>query len=289
MRIAFLGLGRMGSAMARHLLDAGHHLTIWNRTSGRGEDLVDAGAQEAESVAEAVEGADAAVLMLFGPDSVREVLEQMAKVAPSGLLVIDATTIGRDAAVEFGDFATEHGFRYLDAPVVGTVTPAQQGTLGVLVGASDADLDEARPLIETWADPQKIRHVGPVGSGNALKTVVNLTLGVAMGGVGEAPRLGHDLGIDRDVLLATLAQGPFGFSVGQKKDMLASWEYSPTAFSLELMLKDLQLALAAARHDLSLTAATAGYAEEAITAGHGADDYTALAGYLANEGAANSY
>jgi 3-hydroxyisobutyrate dehydrogenase len=110
-----------------------------------------------------------------------------------------------------------------------------------------------------------------------------------MGGVGEALRLGHDLGLERELLLATMAQGPLGFSVSQKKDMLASGEYSPTAFSLELMLKDLQIAIDAARHDLPIADATARYAEEAIKAGHGNDDYTALAGYLANEGAANSH
>ena len=276
----------MGAAMARHLLDAGHELTVWNRSSGKADDLVAAGAREAESVGDAVRGAEAVVLMLFGPDSVREVLTEVGDAAQPGTLIIDATTIGRDAAREFGQLADGKGLRYVDAPVVGTVTPAQQGTLGVLIGGSDADVAAAKPLIETWGDPAKIRHVGEVGAGNALKTVVNLTLGVAMGGVAEALRLGHDLGIDRDVLLGTLAQGPLGFSVGQKKDMLASGEFTPTAFSLELMLKDLQIALGVARHDLPLTAATAKYAEDAITAGHGNDDYTALAGYRADEGSA---
>jgi 3-hydroxyisobutyrate dehydrogenase-like beta-hydroxyacid dehydrogenase len=275
--------------MARHLLDAGHELTIWNRTPGRAGDLVAAGAREAESVADAVRSAEAVVLMLFGADSVREVLREIADAAPSGALVIDDTTIGRAAAVEFGDFARDRGLRYVDAPVVGTIGPAQQGTLGILVGGSEQDVDAARPLLETYGDPEKIRRIGEVGAGNALKTVVNLTLGIAMGGVGEALRLGHDLGLERELLLATMAQGPLGFSVSQKKDMLASGEYSPTAFSLELMLKDLQIAIDAARHDLPIADATARYAEEAIKAGHGNDDYTALAGYLANEGAANSH
>jgi 3-hydroxyisobutyrate dehydrogenase len=288
MRIAFLGLGRMGSAMARHLLDAGHELTVWNRSSGKADDLVQAGASEAESVADAVRSADVVVLMLFGPDSVREVLQQVTDAAPPRTLIIDSTTIGRDAAAEFAKLADSAGLRYLDAPVVGTVTPAQQGTLGILVGGSESDFAEARPLLETWGDPQKIRHVGEASAGNALKTVVNLTLGIAMGGVGEALRLGQDLGLDREVLLATLAQGPLGFSVGQKRDMLASGEYGPTAFSLDLMLKDLQIAVDVARHDLPLTAATAAYAQDAITAGHGDDDYTALAGYLASEDAAAS-
>ena len=289
MRIAFLGLGRMGSAMARHVLDAGHDLTVWNRSSGKADELVQAGATEAKSVGEAVGNADVVVLMLFGPDSVREVLKEVGDNAAQGTLVIDSTTIGRDAAQEFAALADRKGLRYVDAPVVGTVTPAQQGTLAVLVGGSNDDIAAAKPLIETWADPEKIRLVGPAGSGNALKTVVNLTLGVAMGGVGEALRLGQELGIDRDVLLTQLGQGPLGFSVNQKKDMLANSEYQPTAFSLELMLKDLQIAVDVSPIDLPLTAGTAKYAEEAIAAGHGDDDYTALAGYLALEGSADSH
>ncbi|HSP38244.1 MAG TPA: NAD(P)-dependent oxidoreductase [Frankiaceae bacterium] len=289
MRIAFLGLGRMGSAMARHVLDAGHDLTVWNRSSGKADELVQAGATEAKSVGEAVGNADVVVLMLFGPDSVREVLKEVGDNAAQGTLVIDSTTIGRDAAQEFAALADSKGLRYVDAPVVGTVTPAQQGTLAVLVGGSNDDIAAAKPLIETWADPEKIRLVGPAGSGNALKTVVNLTLGVAMGGVGEALRLGQELGIDRDVLLTQLGQGPLGFSVNQKKDMLANSEYQPTAFSLELMLKDLQIAVDVSPIDLPLTAGTAKYAEEAIAAGHGDDDYTALAGYLALEGSADSH
>src|SRR3954471_136460 len=146
MRIAFLGLGRMGSAMARHLLDAGHQLTVWNRTSGRAGDLVAAGAKEADSVVEAVGDAEAVALMLFGPDSVREVLQQIGDAAGSGPLVIDSTTSGRDAAQEFGALASSKGLRYVDAPVVGTIPPAREGTLGVLAGGSDEDFGAARPL-----------------------------------------------------------------------------------------------------------------------------------------------
>src|ERR1700710_2061652 len=228
MRIAFLGLGRMGSAMAHHVLDAGHDLTVWNRSSGEADDLVQAGATKATSVKDAVGNADVVVLMLFGPDSVREVLQEVGDAAPQGTLVIDSPTTGRDAAEEFGALADSKGLRYVDAPVVGTVPPAKDGTLGVLIGGSEDDVAAAKPRLELWGDPQKVRHVGPCGAGNALKTVVNLTLGVAMGGVAEALRLGGDLGIDRDVLLATLGQGPLGFSVNQKKDLLASGEDAPS-------------------------------------------------------------
>src|SRR3954468_1491381 len=168
MRVAFLGLGRMGVAMARHVVDAGHELHVWNRTPGKADELVAAGAVEAKTVADAVTDADAVVLMLFGPDSVREVLPDVLAAAPSGVLVIDSTTIGPDAAHEFAGLCASSGARYVDAPVAGSVGPATEGTLGVLAGASEQDWAEAEPLLQLWGDPARVRRVGPVGAGSAL-------------------------------------------------------------------------------------------------------------------------
>ncbi len=284
MRVAFLGLGRMGSAMARHVLERGDQLVVWNRSPGKAGDLTAAGATEAGSVAEAVRDAEVVVLMLFGPDSDREVLAAVADAAGTGTLVIDSTTIGPAAAREMGALAAGKGLRYVDAPVVGTVTPARQGTLGVLAGGSEADVEAARPLLEAWGDAERVRRVGEVGAGSALKSVVNLCLGVAMAGVGEAMRLGADLGLDAGVVLGALEQGPFGFSVKQKRQMLESGDYSETAFSLELLAKDLALAVSSAAAELPVTAAASDEAAAATAAGRGGDDYASLAGYLAGQG-----
>ena len=291
MDIAFCGLGRMGAAMAQHVLDAGHSLTVWNRSPGKATALVTAGASEAGSPAEAAAGADVVVLMLFGPESSREVLlgtDGVAAGARPGTLVVDATTIGPAAARELGAELTGRGLRYVDAPVAGSVQPAVAGTLGVLVGGAAADVAEAMPLLELWGDSGRIRHVGEVGAGSAMKLVINLTLGVAIAGVGEAMRLGHDLGLDRSTVLDVIGAGPLQFTVGQKRAMLESSDYSATAFSLDLMAKDLDLCLDAAAHELPATAAAAGAARSAVGAGHGGDDYAALAGYLADEGRPNS-
>src|SRR3954453_806889 len=117
MRVAFLGLGRMGSAMARHVLDAGHELTVWNRTPGKAGDLVSAGAVEAESVEWAVGDADVVGLMLLGRDSVGGVLKTVGDAAPLGTLIIASTTIGRGVPFEFPELADSKGLRYFDAPV----------------------------------------------------------------------------------------------------------------------------------------------------------------------------
>jgi 3-hydroxyisobutyrate dehydrogenase len=287
MRVAFLGLGRMGVRMAQHVLDAGHELAVWNRTPGKAGELVAAGAQEAKSPADAAAGADVAVLMLFGPDSVREVLPDVAR---EGLLVIDSTTIGPAAAREFGHLCRDRGARYVDAPVAGSLEPAAAGTLGVLAGSDEADWPEAEKLLHLWGDPAKVRRIGPVGSGSALKLVVNQGLGVLAAGLGEALRMAGELGLDREAVLDVLEQGAYGFTVKQKRELIASGDFSATRFSVDLLAKDLDLAVSSARDaELDVTSAALTAARRTLDAGHAGDDYAAIIGHLADEGEANSH
>jgi 3-hydroxyisobutyrate dehydrogenase len=289
MRVGWCGLGRMGAPMAMHVVRAGHDVAVWNRTPGRAADLVAAGAREVNSPAEAARDADVVVTMLFGPDAVREVLlgtDGIASGLPAGGLVVESSTIGPDVARELAATLAASNHRFVDAPVAGSVQPATDGTLGVLVGGAETDVTEARPLLELWGDPQRVRHLGPVGAGSAMKLVVNLTLGVTMGAVGEALRLAGDLGIERTAALDVLSTGPVGFTVGSKRALLESGNFTPTNFSVELMAKDLALAVDVGQRDLALTAAALAAARATIAAGHGDDDYSALAGHLASaEGA----
>lgn len=291
MRVGFLGMGRMGTAMAGHVLRGGDELAVWNRTPGRAGDLVTAGAVEVESPAAAARGADAVVLMLRGPDDSRAALlgvDGVVETASAGTLIVNATTIDPETSRSLAADLAERGLRYLDAPVAGSVKPATEGTLRVLVGASEADFAAAKPLLERWGDPDGVRRVGEVGAGSALKLVINLTLGVAISGIGEALRLARDLDVDQAAALEALASGPFGWTLAQKRPMIESQEYTPTGFSLDLLAKDLGLCLGATTAELSATAAALDVAHAAIAAGHGQDDYAALAGFLAYEGNPNS-
>ena len=281
MHIAFLGLGRMGVAMAAHIARSEHELVVWNRTPGRAEPLVALGAREGTSVADAVGGAGQIVLMLFGPDSVRAVLPQVLAAAAPGALVIDGTTIGPDAAREFAATCAAAGVRYLDAPVAGSLAPAAAGTLGVLVGADPADYAEALATLSLWGAPEKIRLVGPVGAGSAMKLCVNQGLGVLAAGLGESLRLGADLGVDRTALLDVLGATAYGWLLAQKRPMLDARDYSATTFSLELMAKDLALALTATDTDLAVTRGAFEAAQRAVAAGRGGEDYSAMTGHLA--------
>jgi 3-hydroxyisobutyrate dehydrogenase len=260
MRVAFLGLGRMGVAMARHVAEAGHELHVWNRTPGKAGDLVEAGAVEEKTVGDAVQEADAVVLMLFGPDSVREVLPDVLAAAPKGVLVVDSTTIGPDAAREFAAQCDTAGARYVDAPVAGSVAPATAGTLGVLAGAREQDWAEVEPLLQLWGDPARVRRVGPVGAGSALKLVVNQ------------------------------GQAAYGWTLNQKRAMVDAGDFSGTQFSVDLLTKDLELAVEAARDArLGVTQAALEAARSTIGAGHAGEDYAAIIGHLADEGEADSH
>lgn len=135
MTVAFFGLGGMGVLLAGHVRPAGHGLVVWNRSPGKAGPLVERGAREAATVAEAVTGADRVVLMLFGPDSVRAVLAEVVRAAAPGTLVTHGTTIGLEAAREFASLEAGSGLRYVDAPVAGSTGPAAEGTLGVLSAA----------------------------------------------------------------------------------------------------------------------------------------------------------
>ena len=279
MNVAFLGMGRMGLLMAAHVIDGDHDLTIWNRTPGKASELTSRGAHEAGTIAAAVAGADVVVMMLFGADSSREVLDALAGAAAPGTLIIDATTTGPDAARELGAKASQAGLRYVDAPVAGSLAPARDGTLTIFVGGSAEDVSAAQPYLELWG--ARILHIGPVGSANALKVVVNMCLGLAMAGVGEALNLSEDLGLSKDVVLGALEAGPFGWSIKQKRAMLESGDFTPTAFSVDLLVKDLAAALGAAVTELPLTQAALARARAASGSGFGDDDYAAVGGYRA--------
>ena len=250
-KIAFLGLGQMGAPMATRLLGAGHRVTVWDRTPERAEPLVDRGATAAASPGEAAAGVDVAITMLATPEAVDQVLFGPDGLAPAlgpGQLYVDMSTIGPSA---FRSIAARlpQGVAALDAPVRGSVPEATAGTLHVFVGASDEDLERVRPFLEALGD---VRHVGAPGAGQAMKLVVNMTLGVPIVALGEALALARSLGLDRGQALDVLAESPIGPIVAAKRANVEAGRY-PANFKLRHAAKDLRLAdEAAERAGLSL-------------------------------------
>ncbi|MCI4062295.1 NAD(P)-dependent oxidoreductase [Micromonospora sp. R77] len=278
LRVAFLGLGRMGTPMARHVREAGHDLTVWNRTPGKTDALAAAGATVADTPAAAAAGRDVVVLMLADPDAVEQVLlgpDGVASGADPDTLVVDGSTIGPDASRRMATRVRDHRLRYVDAPVYGSVGPATAGTLGVLAGGDEADVAAARPLLELWGDPEQVRHVGPVGAGSAAKLVRNLSLGLALAGIGDALRLAATLDLPADVVDELMAAGPLGAAFPGVREILASGPPGTAGFTVDMLTKDLRLCLAAEPR-LPLVDAARRVGEEAHAAGHGQDDTRAL-------------
>jgi 3-hydroxyisobutyrate dehydrogenase len=286
-RVAFLGLGRMGAPMAGRLSDAGHDLVVWSRTGAHAAALADR-AEVAASPAEAGAKAEVAITMLTDGGALEEVVLGRAGLAEGlgpGTLLVDMTTTGPGPARKVAGALAEREAGFVDAPVAGSVGPAADGTLAIMVGGSDEAVARARPLLEILGDPERTWHVGPVGAGQAAKLMVNLVLGGVTAAVAEGFILGRLLGLSPDDALEVLEGASVAAqTVRSKGDKLRSGDYGDPGFRLALMHKDLRLAVDAARAARASLPATERVAElYAGAKGRGlADqDYSAVAAYLA--------
>ena len=286
-RVAFLGLGRMGAPMAGRLSDAGHDLVVWSRTGAHAAALAGR-AEVADSPAEAGAKAELAITMLTDGGALEEVVLGRAGLAEGlgpGTLLIDMSTTGPGPARKVAGALAEREAGFVDAPVAGSVGPAADGTLAIMVGGSDEAVARARPLLEILGDPERTWHVGPVGAGQAAKLMVNLVLGGVTAAVAEGFILGRLLGLSPDDALEVLEGASVAAqTVRSKGDKLRSGDYGDPGFRLALMHKDLRLAVDAARAARASLPATERVAElYAGAKGRGlADqDYSAVAAYLA--------
>ncbi|ALI97970.1 NAD(P)-dependent oxidoreductase [Rufibacter tibetensis] len=243
MNVGFIGLGIMGSRMAANLQKAGHSLVVYNRTPEKAEALVAQGAVLASSPEEVGRQCRVVFTMLATPESVEEVAlgkEGFLKELPGNSLWIDASTVNPSFSKRMAVAALKMGHRFLDAPVSGSLIPAETGQLVFLVGGETKDLEEVRPLLDTMG--KAVLHIGPHGQGASMKMVNNMLFGQIMAAFSEALRLGTSLGITEEVLCQTLMNGPGGAPfLKLKEQKILSRDFSPE-FPLEWMHKDLHLA-----------------------------------------------
>ena len=280
-RVAFCGLGQMGTPMAKRLVDGGHDLTVWNRTEARTAPLVAAGARAAATPAEAAAEADVAITMLANPTALDEVA-----LGPSGLaaglrpgaVLVDMSTVGPDS-VRWVAGRLPDGVGTIDAPVLGSVPAAADGTLKLFVGGDDALVERWAPLLGTFGT---LFRFGPLGSGAAMKLVANSTLGALMTGLAEALTLADAFGLDESTVLDVLGDSPIGVTARGKRRLIESGTYPPN-FKLALARKDLELVAEAAERlglDLPLARAARALYQEATEAGLGDLDYSAAIAHL---------
>jgi 3-hydroxyisobutyrate dehydrogenase len=195
-RVAFFGLGRMGTGMAARLAGAGHQVRAWNRT---------AKASSFATPAEAAQGCDAAFAMLADDDASRAVWACALLALPKGAFVVECSTLSRGRVLELAAHAHARGLRYIDSPVTGLPDAASAGKLTLFVGAEKDDLDAARPLLAPIST--EIAHFGPVGAGTVYKLLINLMGAVQIAAVGEGMALAQAAGLDLAQVAAMLAKG----------------------------------------------------------------------------------
>ncbi len=283
-RVAFLGLGRMGTPMALRLARAGHALTVWNRSPAQAVPLAEAGASVALSPAEACAQAEVAITMLADAAALDQVLfghQGAAAALKAGAILVDMSTVG-PRAFAAAQARLPAGVVAVDAPVRGSIREAEEGRLQVYVGASEAVLKRVRPVLTAFGD---VRHVGGPGTGAAVKLVVNTTLMASMVAVGEALALGRALGLARADLLAVLQDSPVGALVRSKGGLIETGRY-PASFRLRLAIKDLDLALEAADRaglDLEEARAARRWLRRAAEAGADGLDFAAVVALIDGE------
>ena len=279
-RVAVLGLGLMGSGMARRLLGAGFPLTVYNRSADKAASLVADGARLAESPRDAAAGAEFVVSMVADDGASRGVWfgehGALSEVSP-GAILIESSTVTTGWINELADAARAKEIELLDAPVTGSRTQAASGELNFLVGGSETALERARPLFAAMG--RSATRVGPTGSGALLKLINNFLCGVQAVSLAEALAVIERAGLDREIATQILANGAPGSPLLKTLSArMTARDYTPH-FHLALMRKDLEYALKeAAERGVHLSTAQSALEafERAVASGRGMQDVSAV-------------
>jgi len=244
MRVAYLGLGIMGQAMATNLVKAGHEVTVWNRTPGKTVE----GAAVAPTPAAAAQGAEVIWLCVSDTDAVHEVVfgpDGIERSLTEGMIIADSSTISPSATVKFAETLAAKGVKWVDAPMTGSKIGARDGTLVFIVGGDEAPVEALKPLFAAMG--KKIFRMGETGKGQATKLAMNLQIAMIYEGFAEALTLATKLGVDTQQLVqlveATMVRSGV---VEYKAPFVLQRDFTPN-FPLRLMHKDIRLTLEAAK------------------------------------------
>lgn len=273
--VALLGTGIMGAGMARNIAAAGLPLRVWNRTAAKAEPLGDV-ATVALSPAEAVDGADIVLTMLFDAGAVADTITEARDGLGSDTVWLQASTVGVEGTERLASLADDLGITYVDAPVVGTRKPAEDGTLVVLASGPDAVRERVAPVLDAIGG--RTVWVGRTGTGTRLKLVANAWVFAVVEGVAESLALARDLGLDPRLFLDTVRGGALDAPYVQLKGAAMLDDRTDPAFTLDGALKDAELILAAADAagtDLALLPGIRDHFARAVQDGYGDRDMSA--------------
>jgi 3-hydroxyisobutyrate dehydrogenase len=241
--VGFIGLGIMGRAMARRLVDAGHRVAVWNRDPSKAAELEAAGARRAATPREAAAGAEVVITMVTDSEAVKAVVlgpDGVAAGAAEGAVVVDMSTIHPSAAREIGRALRAKKVGFLDSPVTGMEFRARDGTLSLLVGGEKEDLEKVRDVLSLLGN--RITYFGPQGSGQIAKACNQILCAVNMVGIVEALHLGRLNGLDPAALVEALVPGAGGsWALERFGPQIVRRDFEPGG-RIALMLKDLGIA-----------------------------------------------
>jgi 3-hydroxyisobutyrate dehydrogenase len=275
MTVAVLGTGTMGAPMAVNVARAGEDVRAWNRTAERAQGLD--GVTACESVAEAVEGAAVVVTILSDGDAVEDVASEALPAMGDDAVWLQMSTIGIPATERAAELAQDRGVAFVDAPVIGTKQPAEEGKLVVLASGPREARERCKPVFDAVA--ARVVELGDAGEGNRLKVVVNSWLVGLVASLGETIALAEAIGVDPKVFLDAIEGGPVGPPYARVKGDLMVERSFPTSFALRLARKDVGLVLEAAEQhgfDARLARTIAELFDRAEEAGHGDEDMAAV-------------
>lgn len=275
MRVAFLGLGIMGHAMATNLVKAGHEVAVWNRTPGKQVD----GARSAASPAEAAQGTEVVWLCVSDTAAVESVLFGQHGVEQSlteGMIISDSSTISPAATRKFAERVRGKGADYVDSPMTGSKNGAEAGTLLFIVGGDELTVGKLKPLYAAMG--KKIYRMGEVGKGQSAKLAMNLQIALIYEGFAEGLTLAAKLGVDAENLMPLVNASMVKSGVVEYKAPFVLHRDFSANFPLRLMRKDIRLALDAAREarvKLPGLETVEEIYDMAVEDGHGDLDYAA--------------
>lgn len=278
--LAWIGTGYMGVPMARNLLRAGYAVHVYNRTEEKARPLTEDGAALAASPREAAQQAEIVFVMLTKGSAVQDMFEGenglLAGVGPD-TVVVNMSTIAPEEATAFAGQVEQAGGRYVDAPVSGSVGPAENGQLVILAGGAQGDVARCQPLFDSLG--KKTIRFGEVGAGSSAKLSINLLLGVMAQGISESLLIGESAGLDRAQLIEMIGESAVNTPMlAGKKDMWMNEQF-PAAFMVSLLSKDLGLLTAEAKRrnvELPLAQAVDRTYADAVRSGKGELDMAAV-------------
>lgn len=249
-KIGFIGIGLMGLPMCQRLLNAGHSLTVWNRSPGKCTILIKSGARWASSAKSLAQSSDVIMLCVSDTAAVENLLggsHGLMEGLSAEKIVVDFSSIDPAATRQFSTAVQARGAHWIDAPVSGGVVGAETGTLVIMAGGDENIIDDVRPLLTSLS--QRMTHMGPTGAGQVTKICNQLIVAANAVLIAEAVALAEKAGVDAKKLAPALAGGfadskPFQLLVPR----MSARQFEPVQWRVQTLLKDLDMAVALSRH-----------------------------------------